>query len=396
VPTDTTDYSSLTGVSAGSFVISKATPTLSVGNSPVTYSGSAQSATVNGSVAGAVSGVLYNGSATVPTAAGTYTITANLTPTDTTDYSSLTGASAGSFVISKATFDGDGDGHDELHLHGNGAGAEHLDGDGIGRVGDLQLCRARAARSTRPVPLRRRRPGTYTRDGDGGGGFSNCNGASSSATAFTIGKAAPVVTVTAGSYTYSGTAQGPSAVTFSPAGDTGTVTWSYAGTGGYDLWSGQPRQTDGSGDIHRDGVGDGGRQQQRGFIECDSIFNRQGCLDGGGDRDDELHLHGIGAGAEDLDGDGFERGGDLQLCGHGQHDLRAEQHPADGSRQLQRDGDGGGGSELQRGVVECDSLYDWQGYAKCDGDGGQLHLQRIVAGTKCGDVQPCWLPRRWR
>ena len=72
-------------------------------NSPVTYNGSAQSATVSGSVAGTVSNVLYSGSSAAPTAAGTYAITANFTPTDTTDYNSLTGASAGNFVINKAT-----------------------------------------------------------------------------------------------------------------------------------------------------------------------------------------------------------------------------------------------------------------------------------------------------
>lgn len=58
---------------------------------------------VTGSVAGTVSSVLYNGSATVPTAAGTYAVTANFAPTDSTDYSSLTAASAGNFVISNDT-----------------------------------------------------------------------------------------------------------------------------------------------------------------------------------------------------------------------------------------------------------------------------------------------------
>ena len=102
-PTDTTDYTSLTGASAGNFVINKATSSMSVANSPVTYNGTTQAATVNGSTAGTVSSVKYNGSTTVPTSAGTYTITANFTPTDTTDYTSLTGASAGNFVINKAT-----------------------------------------------------------------------------------------------------------------------------------------------------------------------------------------------------------------------------------------------------------------------------------------------------
>ena len=102
-PTDTTDYNSLSGASAGNFVINKATLSLSVTNSPVTYNGSPQAATVSGSVAGTVSNVKYNGSATVPTNAGTYAITADFTPTDTTDYNSLSAASAGNFVINKAT-----------------------------------------------------------------------------------------------------------------------------------------------------------------------------------------------------------------------------------------------------------------------------------------------------
>ncbi len=79
-------------------------PTLSVTNSPVTYNGSPQavtlSATDGGSpVAGTFSNVQYNGSLTVPTNAGTYAITANFTPTDTTNYSTLMNASAGNFII---------------------------------------------------------------------------------------------------------------------------------------------------------------------------------------------------------------------------------------------------------------------------------------------------------
>jgi hypothetical protein len=78
-------------------------PTLSVTNSPVTYNAFPQVATVSGSVAGTVSNVKYAGSATVPTNAGTYAITADFTPTDSVDYSSLTGASAGNFIINAAT-----------------------------------------------------------------------------------------------------------------------------------------------------------------------------------------------------------------------------------------------------------------------------------------------------
>ena len=80
----------------------KTTPTLSVTNSPVTYTASPQSATVTGSVAGTVSSITYDGSSTVPTNAGTYAITADFAPTDSANYNSLTGASAGNFVIAKA------------------------------------------------------------------------------------------------------------------------------------------------------------------------------------------------------------------------------------------------------------------------------------------------------
>jgi hypothetical protein len=102
-PTDSTNYESLTGASAGDFVIEKATPTLSVTNSPVTYNGSPQAADVSGSVAGTVSNVLYDGSSTEPTDAGTYAVTANFVPDETTNYESLIGASAGDFVIDQVT-----------------------------------------------------------------------------------------------------------------------------------------------------------------------------------------------------------------------------------------------------------------------------------------------------
>src|SRR6185369_1121177 len=96
-------FSATTNVAAGNFIINKATPTMSVTNSPVTYNGSAQAATVNGSVAGSVTSVQYNGSGTVPTNAATYAITANFAPTDSTNYNSLTAATAGNFIINKAT-----------------------------------------------------------------------------------------------------------------------------------------------------------------------------------------------------------------------------------------------------------------------------------------------------
>ncbi len=93
----------LTSAVSSSFTITKAVPTLSVTNSPATYNGSPRTATVSGSVAGTASNIKYNGSATTPTNAGTYAITADFAPTDSTNYNSLTGASAGSFVISVAS-----------------------------------------------------------------------------------------------------------------------------------------------------------------------------------------------------------------------------------------------------------------------------------------------------
>jgi MBG domain len=88
-------------------VINKATPTatLAVSNSPQTYNGLPQAATVVisvSSVGGTVSNVKYDGSATVPTNAGTYAVTADFAPTDSANYNTLIGLSAGNFVINKA------------------------------------------------------------------------------------------------------------------------------------------------------------------------------------------------------------------------------------------------------------------------------------------------------
>jgi len=82
---------------------SKTNPILAVTNSGVTANGSPQAAVVSASVSGTVSNLLYSGSSTVPSAAGTYAITANFTPSNTTNYNSLTNASAGNFVINQAS-----------------------------------------------------------------------------------------------------------------------------------------------------------------------------------------------------------------------------------------------------------------------------------------------------
>ena len=104
----TGSFTTSTGMLTGGQTIQKATPTatLAVSNSPQTYNGSPQAATVAisaSSVPGAVSNIKYNGSATLPINTGTYTITSDFVPTDTTNYNTLTGLSAGNFVINKAS-----------------------------------------------------------------------------------------------------------------------------------------------------------------------------------------------------------------------------------------------------------------------------------------------------
>jgi uncharacterized repeat protein (TIGR02543 family) len=103
VPDDAANYETLTGIAAGDFVIAKATPTasLEVTNTPVTYDGTEQSAVVtiqSSSVEGAVTNVA-NGA---HTDAGTYAVTADFVPTDSTNYETLTDLAAGDFVIAKA------------------------------------------------------------------------------------------------------------------------------------------------------------------------------------------------------------------------------------------------------------------------------------------------------
>ncbi|HMO62932.1 MAG TPA: MBG domain-containing protein, partial [Ferruginibacter sp.] len=80
-------------------VVNKATPTLSVTNSPQIFTGSPIAATVSGSVAGTVNDIKYNGSGTVPSAAGVYAVTADFTPSDAVNYNSLDDAAAGNFSI---------------------------------------------------------------------------------------------------------------------------------------------------------------------------------------------------------------------------------------------------------------------------------------------------------
>ena len=110
-PVTVTGYT-ISGADAGNYsltqpggltanITAKLIPTVTATGGPFTYDGASHAATVNGSVAGTVSNVRYNGSATVPTNVGTYTVTADFTPDDTATYENLTNAVAGSITINK-------------------------------------------------------------------------------------------------------------------------------------------------------------------------------------------------------------------------------------------------------------------------------------------------------
>ena len=76
------------------------TPVLSVTNSPVLYDGLSHAALISASVAGGPpTDVKYNGSSDVPTAVGTYAVTADFAPADPTNYTTLNDAPVGNFVI---------------------------------------------------------------------------------------------------------------------------------------------------------------------------------------------------------------------------------------------------------------------------------------------------------
>jgi MBG domain (YGX type)/Bacterial Ig-like domain (group 3)/Galactose oxidase, central domain len=87
-------------------IITKVTPTatLTVTNSPQTYNCSGQAATVGvsaSSVPGTAQNIVTGGAATQMNA-GSYGVTADFVPNDMTNYNTLTGLSAGNFVIKQA------------------------------------------------------------------------------------------------------------------------------------------------------------------------------------------------------------------------------------------------------------------------------------------------------
>ena len=94
------NYGSATS-SSSAFSITKATPTLTVSNTPVTYDGTAHSATASASEGGVVTNI-STGGAPNQTNAGIYSVTADIAAS--TNYNAATGVTAtNSFVIDKAS-----------------------------------------------------------------------------------------------------------------------------------------------------------------------------------------------------------------------------------------------------------------------------------------------------
>jgi len=80
-------------------------PELTLVNSPEIYSGTQKVAEVTANVAGVINDIKYNDSSEVPTNVGTYAITADFLPDNTTLYQTLDDSYVGDFVINQATPD---------------------------------------------------------------------------------------------------------------------------------------------------------------------------------------------------------------------------------------------------------------------------------------------------
>ncbi|HVU24626.1 MAG TPA: MBG domain-containing protein [Opitutus sp.] len=97
VAASVTDTDNYTGSTSGTLVIAKAPVTVGLGNLSASYDGSAHAATVTTSPGDLPYSLTYNGSATAPTAAGSYTVVATVTA------SNYGGSATGTLVISKRT-----------------------------------------------------------------------------------------------------------------------------------------------------------------------------------------------------------------------------------------------------------------------------------------------------
>jgi hypothetical protein len=225
-----------------SFTVSKATPVISITNVPVTYDGSGHAAVFAGA-AGSFSHIRYNGTGSTPTNAGSYTVTADFAPTDATNYSSLSGATAGTIVINQASSSTTVSCTGPVTYTGS---AQTPCAVSVTGAGSLSL-------TPTPVYGSNTNAGTasasYTYAGD-----TNHTGSSNSAN-FTINKASATITVTPYSVTYDGfshTSLGSavgvlletisglivSGTTHTTAGDYASDAWSFTGTANYNSANG--------------------------------------------------------------------------------------------------------------------------------------------------------------
>ena len=214
--------------SATSFTINKLTPTVSVTVGTYNYNGSAQgpdAATNTGTASSytfSYSGAGYGPTANRPTNAGTYSVTVSVGASSDGNYNSAN-SNPNSFTILKAipvvtptvgsyTYNGSGQGPIAATNTGTGSSYTY----------------SYTGVDYSPSALPPTNAGTYSVtvsvavDG-------NYNSTNSSPTLFTILRAAPVVTVSVGTYTYTGSAIGPNAA--SNTGTGSSYTFSYSGIG---------------------------------------------------------------------------------------------------------------------------------------------------------------------
>ena len=218
--------------------------TISVTGADYPYDGAAHgptSASVTGST-GAVTysyagtgSTSYGPSATRPTAAGSYTVTATVAA-DGAYLSASSSPTAFSIGLASSTvtvaggsyiYDGSAQGPNSASVTGS-TGAVTYSYAGTGGT------------SYGPSATRPSSAGSYTVIASVAPSGSYA-GASSTPTAFTIAPASSSIAVTGGSYTYNGSAQGPNSA--SVTGSSGAVTYSYEGTGGTSYGPGATRPT---------------------------------------------------------------------------------------------------------------------------------------------------------
>ena len=202
------------------------------GTTSFTYNGSAQgpsTSSVTGSTGSVsysyvgVTGTTYGPTATKPTNAGSYTVTATVAAD--ASYTTATSSALG-FTIGKASSTVAVTGTTSFTYNATNQGPNTSDTTGssgsvtysyVGVSGTSYTASATPPTNAGSYEV------TATLAAD-----TNYNGATSSAVGFTIGQLTPTVTVTPiGTYTYNGLAQGPTAS--NTGGSAGSVTYSYEG-----------------------------------------------------------------------------------------------------------------------------------------------------------------------